>query len=153
MFINDPTRFTTLQSNILTFRQILNKLESSPFELPEFDPSYIAPTRPPSMSTNKDALIHIPAHPQSALVHIFLLDPPPTLEGEEAMLQEIVDETLNSSQVLVTRARRLRGQETFEPEPSLKVCMSSNLSRKEVERAAQALRQAIQKVCQSESLT
>ena len=66
------------------------------------------------------------------------------------MLQEIVDDTLNSSQVLVTRARRLRGQETFEPEPSLKVCMSSNLSRKEVERAAQALKQSIQKICQSE---
>ena len=152
MFIDRPSLFTTLQSNVLVFRQIMNKLEASPFSVPPHDPAYIAPPEnmPPPSITNKDALIHIPSHPQSALIHVFLLDPPPTLEAEEAMLQEIVDETLNSSQVLVTRARRLRGQETFEPEPSLKVCMSSNFTRKEVEKAAQALRQAIVKVTSRE---
>jgi len=63
------------------------------------------------------------------------------------LLQRVVDEAIESSGVLVTRARRLRGQETFEPEPSLKVCVSGALSRKEVEKAAQGLRAALVKVC------
>ena len=143
---------SSLQANNLLFRQILNKIESLPLSFPESDPNYSPSVNsnmsPPSVP-NKEALIHIPSHLQSGLIHIFLLDPPSTLEEEEAVLQEIVEECLNTSQVLVTRARRLRGQETFEPEPSLKVCMSSKFSRKEVERAAQGLRQAIIKVCAS----
>jgi serine palmitoyltransferase len=47
--------------------------------------------------------------------------------------------------VLVTRARRLRGQEPIEPEPSLKVTISGNMSRKEVEKAGKVLRDAIVK--------
>lgn len=68
------------------------------------------------------------------------------------LLQKIVDEAAEAG-VLVTRARRLRGQEAFEPEPSLKVCMSSALSKKEVEKAAQSLKAAIVKVCGSECLS
>ncbi|ORX41190.1 putative serine C-palmitoyltransferase [Kockovaella imperatae] len=149
VFNNQPELFNALQANSLLFRQILNKLEPTPFSVPPCDPAYITPSEsmPPPAVTNNEALIHIPSHPQSALIHIFLLNPPSTLQEEEAMLQDIVDETLNTSQVLVTRARRLRGQEGLEPEPSLKICMSSNFTKKEVEKAAQALKQAITKVC------
>ncbi len=72
------------------------------------------------------------------------------MEQEERLLQEVVEEAMTSSSILVTRGRRLRGQETFEPEPSLKVCMSGAFTRKEVEKAGQGLRQAVQKVCGSE---
>jgi serine palmitoyltransferase len=75
-----------------------------------------------------------------------LLNPPPTLEAEEKMLQEVVDEVLAKSDVLITRARRLRGQEMFEPEPSLKVHLSAALSRKEVEKAAKGIREALVRV-------
>lgn len=51
--------------------------------------------------------------------------------------------------LLITRARRLRGQEAFEPEPSLKVCLSGVLSKKETEKAALALKGALVKVCGS----
>jgi serine palmitoyltransferase len=57
---------------------------------------------------------------------------------------------VSKSDVLITRARRLRGQEIFEPEPSLKVCISSAFSRKEIEKAAKGLREALVKVCGSE---
>jgi serine palmitoyltransferase len=148
---SDPTILTTLQSNTLLFRQILNKLEALPIEIPECDPSYTPPPasiHPPI--ANKDAIISVPSHPQSALIHIFLLNPPPTLEEEEALLQEVVDETVNTAGLLITRARRLRGQETFEPEPSLKVCISAAFSRKEIEKAAQGLKAALIKVAGSE---
>ena len=149
--LSQPSLFTTLQSNTYFFRQILNKLEALPLGLPSSDPSYNAVQTP--SSPNKDAIISIPSHPHSALIHIFLLNPPPTVEQEEALLQEVVDELLANSQVLITRARRLRDQETFEPEPSLKVFMSSVFSRKELEKAAQGLRQALVKVAGSRSLS
>jgi serine palmitoyltransferase len=70
---------------------------------------------------------------------------------EERVLQKVVDECIETHGVLITRARRLRGQETFEPEPSLKICLSSGLSRKDVEKAAMGLKAALIKVCGSES--
>lgn len=147
-----PSLLTNLQANVLYFRQILNKLEALPLEIPACDPSYSPPAstiHPPV--ANKDAIISIPSHPQSALIHIFLLNPPETLEEEEKLLQDVVEETLNTTGLLVTRARRLRGQEILEPEPSLKVCLSSAFTRKEVEKAAQGLKAALVKVVGSES--
>ncbi|TYJ52495.1 hypothetical protein B9479_006889 [Cryptococcus floricola] len=128
--LREGSALGTLQSNIALFRHQLLKLEPSPDE----------------DHPNKDALISIPSHPSSALIHIFLLHPPPTLDAEERLLQEIVDEALASSGVLVGRARRLRGQEVVESEPSLKVCVSAVWGRKEVERAGMGVRSAIQKV-------
>ena len=144
-----PSLLSNLRQNALAFRQILNKLEAVPITLPPCDPNYVEPS---PQKTNKDAIISIPSHPDSALIHIFLLDPPETLEEEEALLQQVVDEAVNTSGVLVTRARRLRGQEAFEPEPSLKVCISSVFTKKEIEKAAQGLRAALVKVAGSEYL-
>ena len=148
---SDATIMTSLQANSLLFRQILNKLEPLPLELPTCDPSYTAPgptIHPPI--TNKEAIISIPSHPQSALIHIFLLNPPGTMEEEERLLQDVVEETINTTGLLVTRARRLRTQETFEPEPSLKVCISAAFTKKEVEKAAQGLKAALIKIAGSE---
>ncbi|KIR35767.1 serine palmitoyltransferase [Cryptococcus deuterogattii MMRL2647] len=127
---SQPQLLSTLQTNVAIFRQQLARLEPSE----EGD------------KPNKDAIISIPSHPCSALIHIFLLNPPPTMEEEERLLQDVVDEALNSHGVLVTRARRLRGQEIFEPEPSLKICISAVWSKKEVEKAGQGLRSALVKV-------
>ena len=150
--LSSPQLFTSLQSNTLLFRQILNKLEPLPLEIPACDPSYTpAPATLHPPTPNKDALISIPSHPASALIHVFLLDPPGSMEEEERLLQDVVDELVASAGVLVTRARRLRGQETFEPEPSLKICLSSAFNRKEVEKAAQGLKAALIKVVGSES--
>jgi serine palmitoyltransferase len=150
---SQPALQSTLQANILLFRQILSKLEPLPMTesgVPTIGSSSTAGSMPPPPVPNKDAIIHIPSHINSALIHIFLLNPPPTTEAEERLLQEVVDEVVSKSDVLITRARRLRGQEIFEPEPSLKVCISSSFSRKEIEKAAKGLREALVKVCGSE---
>lgn len=137
----EPHLVTALHANIHAFRTQLSKIEPAPSAFPSGSPSPDA--------SNRDALISIPSHPESGLIHIFLINPPGTLEEEEALLQEIVDEALANG-VLVTRARRLRGQEVFDPEPSLKVCISANFSRKEMEKAGKALRDAIVKIAGSE---
>jgi serine palmitoyltransferase len=156
---SQPALFTALQSNIALFRQLMSKLEPLPIpEATSTNPSAgltatAAPAligSPPGRAPNKDAIIHIPSHPSSALIHIFLLNPPGTMEAEERMLQDVVDELLGKSDVIITRARRLRGQEAFEPEPSLKLCLSGALSRKETEKAAKGLKEALIKVCGSE---
>jgi serine palmitoyltransferase len=74
------------------------------------------------------------------------------MNEEEKLLQRVVDECIENG-ILVTRARRLRGQEAFEPEPSLKVCLSSALGRKDVEKAGQVVKAALIKVCGSESIS
>ncbi|WVR08448.1 hypothetical protein IAU60_005503 [Kwoniella sp. DSM 27419] len=146
---NQPSLLTSLQANVLIFRQQLAKLEPV---LPTLSPPSPASgsdsaLMPPPAIPNKDALISIPSHPSSALIHIFLLDPPETLEEEESLLQDIVDEAAATSSILITRARRLRGQEVFEPEPSLKICISGAMNRKDVENAGRGLKAAIVKVC------
>jgi serine palmitoyltransferase len=136
----EPQLIIKLRDNIEAFRSQLDKLEAT------FSPS---PSPDGSTPANKDALISIPSHRESALIHVFLTNPPSTLPEEEALLQEVVDEALANG-LLVTRARRLRGQEAEDPEPSLKVCVSAGFSRKEMEKAGKTLRDAIVKVCGSE---
>lgn len=143
MMQSQPYLLTNLRANVLTFRQQLVKLEPSPNLIAPSSPNGGAET---PVTNNKDALISIPSHPDSGLIHIFLVNPPDTLEEEENVLQEIVDECLANG-VIITRARRLRGQESVEPEPSLKVCVSAMFSRKETEKAGKTLRDAIVKVC------
>lgn len=147
MLLNQPTLLSNLQANIVAFRRELSKIE--PIPLPNSTAS--EDTQSLGQQPNRDAIIHVPSHPASALIHIFLLNPPDTMEAEEFLLQEVVDEliNLNGNGILITRARRLRGQETFEPEPSLKVCLSSTFSRKEMEKAGQSLRHALVKFCGS----
>lgn len=67
------------------------------------------------------------------------------VEAEERVLQEVVDEALNQG-VLITRAKRLRGQEVVEPRPTIKLAVTAALSRKDTEKAAQIVKHALVKV-------
>src|SRR5258708_1527846 len=126
-----PSIFETLQANVHTARSILEKLDC----------------------------ITIPSHPASPVIHIYLRQShpiPPTAHGsikydiayasaqdtvqmaeyhaEERLLQEVVEECLVQG-VIVTRAKRLKGQEAVEPRPSIRLALSSALTRKETERS------------------
>ncbi|KZO99097.1 serine palmitoyltransferase [Calocera viscosa TUFC12733] len=120
--------------------------------------------------------IEVPSHPASPLIHIYVRSGPsqgstlevPTLaarkggkskttslepaepvtfdiETEERLLQDVVDEALAQG-VLISRVKRLRGQEASEPRPSIKLAVSAGLTRKEVEKAAGIIRAALLKV-------
>lgn len=119
-----PQVFVQLAENVRTFRAGLAKLE--------------------------DVTIVIPSHPASALIHIFMLSPPESIELEEVMLQEVVDDALDHG-VLITRSARLRGQEQIEPAPSLKIMISAAFTKKEIEKAASVVRSSLTKVFGSES--
>ncbi|OCH86695.1 serine palmitoyltransferase [Obba rivulosa] len=118
--------------------------------------------------------IAIPSHPASAIIHLTIRWPAPAtlqappagaspgkpsnplsvlprdapqfdVELEERLLQDVVDEALAQG-VLVTRARRLRGQELVEARPSVRLAVSAALTRKECEKAANVVKTAFVKV-------
>jgi len=131
---NTPSILSTLQENIRAIRTILERVDC----------------------------ITIPSHAASPIIHIYVRTQHPTLAPaaaysatttplsfdiavEERLLQDIVDEALVQG-VWITRARRLRGQEVFEARPSIRLAVTTALSRKECERAAGVVKAAAVKV-------
>jgi serine palmitoyltransferase len=64
---------------------------------------------------------------------------------EERLLQEVVDDALVQG-ILITRAKRLRGQEMSEARPSIRLAISSALTKKECEKAANTIKASLIKV-------
>lgn len=79
-----------------------------------------------------------------------MLSPPESIELEERLLQDVVDDALGQG-VLICRAARLRGQEVFEPAPSLKIMISAAFTKKETEKMANTVRNSLTKVLGSKS--
>ncbi|KAF7722710.1 serine palmitoyltransferase component [Apophysomyces ossiformis] len=66
-------------------------------------------------------------------------------EDEERLLQDVVDECANQG-VLITRAKYVYEQERSCPRPSLKICVTIGLTKKENDKAAGIVKAAIVKV-------
>ena len=64
---------------------------------------------------------------------------------EERILQDVVEEALSQG-VLITRAKRLRGQELIEPRPSIRLAMTSALTKKDTEKALNVVKAALVKI-------
>ncbi|KAJ6612112.1 serine palmitoyltransferase [Mycena sp. CBHHK59/15] len=86
--------------------------------------------------------ISIPSHPASPIIHIHW---DWDIDAEERTLQLVVDEALKRG-VMITRAKRLRGQEMVEARPSIKLAMTSELSAEEVKKAVKIVSQALKDV-------
>lgn len=138
---NTPSVFETLQANVHAAHAILDKLDC----------------------------ITIPSHPASPVIHIYVRSPPPDVMSptsakfhtnfvspkdavrlnefnvEERLLQEVAEDCLAQG-VIVTRSKRLRGQEMVEPKPSIRLAMSSALTRKETEKAVGVLKSSLVKI-------
>ncbi|MCJ1381903.1 serine palmitoyltransferase component [Xylographa soralifera] len=73
-----------------------------------------------------------------------------SLADQEMLLQDVVDECLTNG-ILITRLKSMprasnAKEAHWEPQPALKVCVTTGLSRKEIERAGITIRHAITKV-------
>ena len=78
-------------------------------------------------------------------------------EDQERVLQECVDEALNNG-VLITRLKTMpssvgSGKQRPLPQPALKICVTTGLSKKEIEKSGTTIRHAITKVMQRRSKT
>lgn len=141
-----PSIFEALQENVRAARSILDKVDC----------------------------ITIPSHPASPVIHIYVKHAPVQQPGsaglltpasaalisptkhtkellaqeyaaEERALQEIVEECL-SQNVMVTRAKTVKGQELVEAKPSIKLALTAALTRKETEKAVSVVKAACVKV-------
>ncbi|KAM0752771.1 PLP-dependent transferase [Meredithblackwellia eburnea MCA 4105] len=99
--------------------------------------------------------IEIPSAAVSPVIHITIkpnnnssnpfLSVEQSRNEQERLLQDVVDQCAENG-VLVSRVRRNWEQEIVENRPSLRVCVTSGLTRKEVEKAGSVLKTALGKV-------
>lgn len=116
---NEPTLMMQLKENTLLFRTLFGK------NLVGID-----------MIGNRD----------SPIIHIKLKKGfPQNREREEMLLQEIVDAALKEG-VCISRAKYCTGQELKVQLPSIRVCITAGLSRKEIEKCAQVIKEVIKEV-------
>jgi len=131
---NTPSILATLQENVQAARALLDRLEC----------------------------ITIPSHPASPIIHIYIKHKPlpktadtenknkgnqqdDDEEEEERLLQNVVDEVLVQG-VMITKAKRLAGQEVVKSRPSIRLAMTSGLTRKETEKAVGVIKNGLVKV-------
>jgi len=134
---NTPSILATLQENVQAARAILDRLEC----------------------------IMIPSHPASPIIHIYIKNtttPTATatatvsqgeewdFENEEKLLQDVVEEVLGQG-VMITKAKRLREERMMSSSssgvrPSIRLAMTSALTKKEVEKAVGVVKNGLVKV-------
>ena len=148
---NTPSILTTLQENIRAVRAILDRVDC--IHIPSHPASAVIhlqvrwPTLqvPPAMTATGSSSSGSKSSRSNPLL-VKPRDPPQfNVELDERILQEVVDEALAQG-VLITRAKRLRGQELIEARPSVRLAITAALSRKDCEKAAGVVKAAFVKV-------
>lgn len=140
-----PSILSTLQDNVRAVRAVLDKVDC--ITIPSHPASAIIHIniRWPAPSTLHPSAASSSGKPSNPL-SVLPRDPPQfDVELEERLLQDVVDEALSQG-VLITRARRLRGQELVDVRPSVRLAISAALTRKECEKAASVVKAACVKV-------
>ncbi|KAG6837531.1 hypothetical protein H0H93_007712 [Arthromyces matolae] len=143
-----PSILTTLQENVRAAHAVLDRVDCITVPSHPASPIIHINIRSPSSSLHPSSaslpLSPKPSNPSSPLprdASHWDWD----IETEERALQEVVEECLAQG-VLITRAKRLRGQETVEARPSIRLAMTSALTKKETEKAVTVVKNALVKV-------
>ncbi|KAF8067622.1 serine palmitoyltransferase [Lyophyllum atratum] len=144
-----PSILSTLQENIRAARAVLDRVDC--INVPSHPASpiihiYIRPTSSSSLHPASATLppASKPSNPNSPLPRdaaTWDWD----VETEEKLLQDVVEEALVQG-VMITKAKRLRGQEAVEARPSIRLAMTSALTKKETEKAVGVVKNALIKV-------
>ncbi|KAF8816700.1 serine palmitoyltransferase [Phlegmacium glaucopus] len=147
IFRNTPSIFETLQENVCAARAILDRLDC--ITIPSHPASPIihiyARQQSPSFLHPSSALMSPSKYPQHSAASTKDAGRESDYDAEERALQDVVEETLAQG-VIVTRAKRLKGQEMMETRPSIRLAMTSALSKKETEKAVGVLKAVLVKV-------
>ncbi|KAK9328592.1 pyridoxal phosphate-dependent transferase [Lipomyces starkeyi] len=117
---SSPEIFTQLLSNTRAFRAIIDKM----------------------------TYMYSPSDPDSPLIHLQLN--PEVLESrkiddEDKFLQDVVDECIANG-VLISRNKVVQSQEVFPVESTLKIMITTGLTKRETEKAAAVVKAAVSKV-------
>ena len=143
---DSPSILGTLQENVRTIRSILDRLDCITIPSHHASPIIHIQVRTTPASSLLPTAVPLsaakPSNPASALPR----NPQPfDIDTEERLLQEVVDDVLAQG-ILITRAKRLRGQEMSEARPSIRLAISSAFTKKECEKAATTIKTSLVKV-------
>lgn len=168
----DPSHpLTTLPTNIRALRQILDQIPTIEIPSAEMSPLIHLTIKPSVLEkpTNEGRVgrqrshSHV-SHPQPTPITIpaagmssarsrngangtlvSSMEAESTRQEQERLLQEIVD-VCGENGVLLTTTKRTWAQEMTEIKPSIRICVSAALSKKEMEKAGTVVKNAINKV-------
>lgn len=128
---SDPSHpLTTLPENVRALRSALDGINSIDIPSAELSP-----------------LIHIQIKPSvvpTSAASLGLTTSELSRDEQERLLQEVVDSCAEHG-VLITRTKRNWDQEMVEHRPSIRICVTSALTRKEVEKAGGVFKTALVK--------
>ncbi|KAH9060278.1 serine palmitoyltransferase [Lactarius vividus] len=137
-----PSILKKLKENVRTIQAILNQVEA--ITIPSHADSPIIYIHLRSAAT-LSASTSASSNPPNTVTFPPREVPSFDIEAEERLLRDIVDEALAQG-VWITRARRLHGQQLVEARPSIRLAVTSALSRRECRRAADVIKAAVVKV-------
>jgi serine palmitoyltransferase len=80
----------------------------------------------------------------SPFFHVSLAESTGSRAEDEKILQEAVDLAAREG-ILLTRAKYVVSQEIRAPSPSIRVCVSAGFTKREVERAANVIRDSLRR--------
>ncbi|KAK9236177.1 pyridoxal phosphate-dependent transferase [Lipomyces kononenkoae] len=115
---------------------------------PEMFVQLLANTRTFRATIDKINYMYSPSDPDSPLIHLDLK--PEVLESrkiddEDKFLQDVVDECIANG-VLISRNKAVASQEVFPVQSSLKIMITTGLTKREIEKAATVIKAAVSKV-------
>lgn len=122
---NPSHPLSNLPENIRTIRHILEGINNIQIPSAEISP-----------------LIHVTIKPTSSF-HFSSIES--SREEQERLLQDVVDLCAENG-VLISRTKRNWSQEMVEQTPSIRICVSAALTKKEMEKAGSTLKAALVKV-------
>lgn len=142
---NTPSLLTKLHENIRAARVILDQVDC--ISIPSHRASPIihlylrATTSSDLLHPSSAAVSTKPSNPASPIPR----DAPVyDIHKEEKLLQEIVEEAMAQG-VMITKAKRVRGLELTEARPSIRLAMTSALSKADTEKAVNVLAKILKK--------
>ncbi|KAK0447120.1 serine palmitoyltransferase [Armillaria borealis] len=145
---SSPSVFESLQENVRAARAILDRIDCITIPSHPASPMIHIQIRSPTASTlHPSAAAHQspkPSNPSSILprdASRWDWD----IETEEVLLQEVVEEALSQG-VMIAKAQRLRGQEMVEVRPSIRLALTSALTKKETEKAVGIVKASLVKI-------
>jgi len=145
-----PSILSTLQENVRAARAILDRVDCVTVPSHPASPViHIYVRAPSSSSLHPVSASLVPTKPSNPSSPISAKDAISEKESdyaaEERLLQEVVEDALVQG-IMVTRTKHLKGQELVEPRPSLRLALTSALTKKETEKAVSTLKASLVKV-------
>jgi len=103
----------------------------------------------PSGADSDGGGLEIASLPESPVIHLRLSPSRQTgtRDGDEDLLEAICDHVLANANIFISRAKYI-DEEKFLPPPSLRVCLNAVLEPQHVDSAVDALRKAVEAVCE-----